>query len=40
MNKTSSTKVRCRNWAPEEIKLFANILADANNRFAVLKDWP
>ena len=22
----SSTKVRCRNWAPEEKKLFANVL--------------
>ena len=34
----SSTKVRCRNWAQEEKKLFATVLADANNRFAVLKD--
>ena len=38
MNKMSSTKVRCRNWVPEVTKLFANVLADANNRFAVLKD--
>ena len=37
MNKMSSTKVRCRNSAPEEKKLFA-VLADANNRFAVVKD--
>ena len=36
----TSTKVRCRNWAQEEKKLFATVLADANNRFAVLKDQP
>ena len=30
----SSAKVRCRNWTPEETELFANVLADEDNRFA------
>ena len=30
----SSAKVRCRNWTPEETELFANVLADEENRFA------
>ena len=29
----SSAKVRCRNWTPEETELFANVLADKDNRF-------
>ena len=33
MNKMSSAKVRCRNWTPEETELFANVLADKDNRF-------
>ena len=30
----NSAKVRCRNWTPEEIELFAGALADEDNRFA------
>ena len=30
----SSAKLRCRNQTPEETELFANVLADKDNRFA------
>ena len=30
----SSAKERCCNWTPEETELFANVLADKDNRFA------
>ena len=29
----SSAKVRYRNWTSEETELFANVLADEDNRF-------
>ena len=35
----SSAKVRCRNWTPEETELFANVLADEDNRFTASLEW-